>query len=168
MHTKQKTHGHTITASMVEVMGPDGPHLVFRSCTSQDIDEFAKLLPDIAQSGEAFSTEFTAFCRENCPTGAEIRRILARKMAASDIAKIHDKLPDVNVRLRHEAWDNIANDTYKNAVIDLTDAIKKEFPKQINMTTIYTCKQKADETTDAFIERVTEVLTKYSGVQKPH
>ncbi|MEQ2178705.1 hypothetical protein GOODEAATRI_016833 [Goodea atripinnis] len=34
------------------------------------------------------------------------------------------------------------------------------------MTTIYTCKQKADETTDAFIERVTEVVTKYSGVQK--
>ncbi|MEQ2265690.1 hypothetical protein XENORESO_011089 [Xenotaenia resolanae] len=88
-------------------------------------------------------------------------------MAAADIAKIHDKLPDVNIRLRHEVWDNIANDTYKNAVIDLTDAIKKEFPKKINMTTIYTCKQKADETTDAFIERVAEVVTKYSGVQKP-
>ncbi|MEQ2276246.1 hypothetical protein XENORESO_016357 [Xenotaenia resolanae] len=115
MHTRQKTHGHTITAPMVEVMGPDGPHVVFRSCTSQDIDEFAKSLPDIAQSGEVFSTEFTAFCREYRPTGAEIRRILARKMAASDIAKIHDKLPNVNVRLRHEAWDNIANDTYKNA-----------------------------------------------------
>ncbi|MEQ2305078.1 hypothetical protein AMECASPLE_033865 [Ameca splendens] len=88
-------------------------------------------------------------------------------MAASDIPKIHDKLPDANVRLRHEAWDNIANDNYKNAVIVLTDAIKKEFPKKINMTIIYTCKQKADETTDAFIERVTEVVTKYSGVQKP-
>ncbi|MEQ2186320.1 hypothetical protein GOODEAATRI_027419 [Goodea atripinnis] len=33
-HTRLKAQEHTLTAPMVEVMGPNGPNLVFRSCTS--------------------------------------------------------------------------------------------------------------------------------------
>ncbi|MEQ2179568.1 hypothetical protein GOODEAATRI_026492 [Goodea atripinnis] len=167
--TRQKglAQGHSLTAPMVEVMGPNGPNLVFRSCTSHDIEECAKLLPDLSQSGDVFSTNFSDFCKEYRPTGAEIRRILTRKITASDIAKIHNKLPVANLRLKHEDWDHVSNMEYRNAVDVLAVAIKKEFPRKINMTNIYACKQKGDEDTNDFITRVIEAVTKYSGIETP-
>ncbi|MEQ2163127.1 hypothetical protein GOODEAATRI_027027 [Goodea atripinnis] len=44
-------------------MGPNGPNLVIQSCTSHDIEEYAKLLPDLSQNAVdalvvAIKTEF--------------------------------------------------------------------------------------------------------------
>ncbi|MEQ2161462.1 hypothetical protein GOODEAATRI_009849 [Goodea atripinnis] len=148
-------------------MGPNGPNLVFQSCTSHDIEECAQLLPDLSQSGDVFSTNFSDFCKEYRPTGAEIRRILTRKITASDIAKIHNKLPVPNLCLKHEDRDDVPNIEYRNVVDVLAVAIKEEFPRKINMTNIYACKQKGDEDTNDFITRVIEAVTKYSGIETP-
>ncbi|MEQ2190146.1 hypothetical protein GOODEAATRI_032770, partial [Goodea atripinnis] len=118
-------------------------------------------------SGEVFSTSFSDFCKEYRLTGAEIRRILTRKMTASDITKIHNQLPVPNLRLKHKDWDNISNMEYRNAVTVLAVAIKTDFPRKINMTSIYACKQKVDEDINDFITRVIEAVTKYSGIETP-
>ncbi|XP_036001832.1 uncharacterized protein LOC118565518 [Fundulus heteroclitus] len=86
-----------ISDPMVEVMGPDGGNLVFRAWTPQNIEEDAKSLPDPTLCGENFVAAFTDFCKELRPTGAEICRVLARKLTATDLAKIYDKLPGDHV-----------------------------------------------------------------------
>ncbi|MEQ2258843.1 hypothetical protein XENORESO_003093 [Xenotaenia resolanae] len=56
---------------------------------------------------------------------------------------------------------------YRNAVDHQAVAIKEEFPRKINMTNIYACKQKGDEDTNDFITRVIEAVTMYSGIETP-
>ncbi|XP_036006798.1 uncharacterized protein LOC118566991 [Fundulus heteroclitus] len=152
---------------MVEVMGPNRRDLVFRAWTPQDIEENAKSLPDPTLCGEKFATAFTDFGKELHPTGAEIRRVLARKLRATELAKIHNKLPEMGLRVLNPDWDHADNQGFVNAVNGLAEEIKKTFPTKINMTSIYTCKRKADESTDDFIERVIECVTRHSGQAKP-
>ena len=112
---------------MIEVMGPDGPDLVFRSWSNQDVEEVTKHLPDLLQSGTVFAYQLAIFCREFCPTRVDLRRILAKKVKPTDLAKIHSVLPEPNHRLRHIEWNNGDNDEYKAAVTSLTDKCRTEF-----------------------------------------
>ena len=95
---------------MVEVMGPDGPDLVFRSWSNQDIEEATKHLPDLLQSGTVFAYQLAIFCRVFCPTGVELRLDLFCQNLSIDLAKIHSVLPYPNLRLRHIDRNNGDND----------------------------------------------------------
>jgi len=84
---------------MVEVSGPTGPILVHRAWSAADVQDAALTLPDPTHSGKKFAEQFFTFCKEFHPTGAEIRRLLARKLKAADLQKVAASIPRLEMRL---------------------------------------------------------------------
>ncbi len=78
-----KEENMSITAPMIEVSGPDGPMMVFRPWTVNDMKEAMAHLPSPEKAGDRFSTELVTFCKEFSPTVHELRRLLAVKLGAS-------------------------------------------------------------------------------------
>ncbi|XP_037544397.1 protein Hook homolog 2 [Nematolebias whitei] len=73
---------------MVEVMGTDGPALVYTQWTHDDVKNAADLLPSPEEDGVKFVTKSQDFYREMRSTVAEICRILAKKIKACDLAEL--------------------------------------------------------------------------------
>jgi len=80
-------------APMVEVARPEGPQLVFRAWTDEDVCAAGSHLPNPADPGTNFAEELQMFCRDFRPTGAELRRLLAMKAKPSDLQRVMAKLP---------------------------------------------------------------------------
>ncbi|XP_055370658.1 uncharacterized protein LOC129605132 isoform X2 [Betta splendens] len=156
-----------ISLPMVEVAGPEGSMLVHRPWTSADIADFAQNLPDITVSGKTFGANLLAFCQEYRPTGAEIRRILAKRLAPCEYQKLARQLPDVTLALKHKDWTNNLNDGFVTAVRTLVAHLETAFPDKVCMIKVTTCKQQPEESVDDFVHRLTTTYNTHGGVHPP-
>ncbi|XP_055363072.1 uncharacterized protein LOC129603843 [Betta splendens] len=156
-----------ISLPMVEVAGPEGSMLVHRPWTSADIADFAQNLPDITVSGKTFGANLLAFCQEYRPTGAEIRRILAKRLAPCEYQKLARQLPDVTLALKHKDWTNNLNDGFVTAVRTLVAHLETAFPDKVCMIKVTTCKQQPEESVDDFVHRLTTAYNTHGGVHPP-
>ena len=152
---------------MVGVAGPTGPLLVYRPWTETDIMEASQCLPDQENSGPRFAEELRDFCAQFRPTGVELRHILAKKFKPTDLCKIEASLPQLDLRPTNSERGHKDNVQYEAAIQRLCQAITTQFPTKINMSHIYTCKQKPGEGTDDFVHRILEEANKHSGHQRP-
>lgn len=124
---------------MVEVAGPQGPMLVFRSWTATDVMEAARHLPEPAASGTKFAEQFVFFCREFRPTMSELKRLLITKMKPLYWQKMAGKFPATDVRCGNIDWDHNENNDYKNAVQMLATEFTAAFPHKIDVSKINAC-----------------------------
>ncbi len=104
-----KEENVSIMAPMIEVSGPDGPMMVFRPWTVNDIKEAMAHLPSPEEAGDKFSTELVTFCKEFSPTVHELRRLLAVKLAASSWHKVSGRLQREDCRRKHSEWEHRHN-----------------------------------------------------------
>ncbi len=95
-----KEENVSIMAPMIEVSGPDGPMMVFRPWTVNDMKEAMAHLPSPEEAGDRFSTELVTFCKEFSPTVHELRRLLAVKLGVSSWHKVSGRLQREDCRRR--------------------------------------------------------------------
>ncbi|CAK6970983.1 uncharacterized protein LOC124478066 isoform X1 [Scomber scombrus] len=112
---------------MVQVMGTDGPALVFRPWTDEDMKQAMSHLPDHRLSGTLFAQELMNFCKEFYPTMSELRRLLTMKMGSTDFAMIKEKTMGEE-RVVNPNWDDAGNAAYRFKIVELSDVIKIKFP----------------------------------------
>ncbi|XP_059415289.1 uncharacterized protein LOC132151098 [Carassius carassius] len=99
-----KKENVSITAPLIEVLGPDGPVMVFRPWTMIDMKEAMAHLPSPYEAGDKFSTELVTFCQEFSPTVHELRRLLAVKLGATSWHKVSGELQKEDCRREHCEW----------------------------------------------------------------
>ncbi|XP_029951345.1 uncharacterized protein LOC115391316 [Salarias fasciatus] len=157
----------TVTAPMVEVAGADGPILVYRPWSPEEVQLHGKQLPDPVDNGQKFGLEFSAFCQEYRPTGAEIRKILALKLKPCDLAKIRDSIPADEARLKDPDWAHVANAGFRNSITVLTASINTAFPHRTDLAALRSLKQGPQELVEDFLHRAEEVFNRHSGLQRP-
>ncbi|KAE8278216.1 hypothetical protein D5F01_LYC23706 [Larimichthys crocea] len=171
MQTRQQvSKTDTPTAStfpIVEVAGPDGPILVHRPWTAADVREAAEHLPDPRNSGMKFIEQFLNFCKEFRPTGVEIRRILAKRRGPGDLLKISQRNSRPELKIVHVDWAHAKNMEYRDALLELGDALRKAFPPKVDMSKIASCKQKPEEQVDDYVSRLTAIFNEHSGLEQP-
>ncbi|KAE8301171.1 hypothetical protein D5F01_LYC01338 [Larimichthys crocea] len=158
----QASKTDTLTAStfpMVEVAGPDGPILVHRPRTAADVREAAEHLPDPRNSGMKFIEQFLNFCQEFRPTGVEIRRILAKRLGPGDLLKISQRIPRPELKIVHVDWAHAKNMEYRDALLELGDALRKAFPPKVDMSKIASCKRKPEEQVNDYVSRLTAIFS---------
>ncbi|XP_041835308.1 uncharacterized protein LOC121635935 [Melanotaenia boesemani] len=166
-NTAEDEDTEVFSAPMVEVSGPTGPILVYRPWSPSEIMEHAKNLPDPTEDGEKASEEWRAFCREHRPTGLELRKILAKMLTASDLAKIRPHLPPDDTGLKNPNWDDEPNRPYREAITTLCDGIKTVFPNRGSLAALRNLIQGPDERMEAFLHRCETVFTRHSGLERP-
>ncbi|XP_027132638.1 uncharacterized protein LOC113745309 [Larimichthys crocea] len=166
----QASKTDTLTAStfpMVEVAGPDGPILVYRPRTAADVREAAEHLPDPRNSGMKFIEQFLNFCQEFRPTGVEIRRILAKRLGPGDLLKISQRIPRPELKIVHVDWAHAKNMEYRDALLELGDALRKAFPPKVDMSKIASCKRKPEEQVNDYVSRLTAIFSEHNGLEQP-
>ncbi|XP_041849783.1 uncharacterized protein LOC121645412 [Melanotaenia boesemani] len=166
-NTAEDEDTEVFSAPMVEVSGPTGPILVYRPWSPSEIMEHAKNLPDPTEDGEKASEEWRAFCREHRPTGLELRKILAKMLTASDLAKIRPHLPPDDTGLKNPNWDDEPNRPYREAITTLCDGIKTVFPNRGSLAALRNLIQGPDERMETFLHRCETVFTRHSGLERP-
>ncbi len=119
-----KEENESIMAPMIEVSGPDGPMMVFRPWTVNDMKEAMAHLPSPEEAGNRFSTELVTFCKEFSPTVHELRRLLAVKLGASSWHKVSGRLQREDCRREHSDWEHRHNLEYRTAVEELAGGIR--------------------------------------------
>lgn len=146
-----------------KIAGPDRPILVHRLWTKDDIDKAASHLQDPKTSGNRFVPVFQAFRQEFKSTVPEI------KMSATDYQKISSKLAG-DQRCVHPVYNHQDNATYRRALQDLMDEIKKQFPDKIDIGKITVCRQKPNEPVEDYLTRLTatfdQTLAAHEGCGK--
>lgn len=158
----------TLTLPMVEVAGPQGPLLVFRSWTTTDVMEASRHLPDPAASGQKFAEQLLIFCQEFRPTMTELKRLLISKMKTMEWQKIANKFPQNDLRCMNIDWRHNDNNEYRNAVQTLATEFTTVFPHRIDMSRINSCKQKENETPEEYLCRLTDIFNIHSGIEQPN
>ena len=151
---------------MLEAAGHEGPTLVYRPWTENEMREAVKHLPPITASGDRFFLDFECFCREFRPSFPEIKRLLILQLGAAKFAKIQEACLG-RERLAHLNWNNDANMAYRNAMTALGQAIAHAFPAKIDMTKVTDCTQGADESTSEYMERLLKVFNEHCGIPEP-
>ncbi len=155
------------TAPMVEVAGPDGSVMVYRPWTVTDMKEAMAHLPSPDDAGDRFSDELTTFCEEFSPTTQELRRLLAVKLGATNWHKVSSQMPTTERRREHGTWLHEANEPYRSAVKDLTQAMKAAFPARVDTAKINGCCQVREESVRDYHARLFEIFRKHSGMAEP-
>lgn len=158
---------------MIEVAGASGMMLVFRPWSDHDMDEAIESLPYIVGNRKDFAAELEELCMTFCPTGAEIRCIIKRKLKAADAAKLTGSLPKAEVRITKVPSDGgtstdaaeVSKKYY--AVTKLCRAIINEFPTKPNLTHLHAVKQKPTEAAENFLYRLEEAFESYTGLTQP-
>lgn len=138
--------------------------MVYRPWGEAELLSASLNLPHPVQDSNKFHAEFLTFCEEFRPSGQEIRRLLVAKLKPTELAKISSFLPSPD--LRPEFLEKEKNTAYNNAVKSLAEEIQKNFPAKVNMSVVFKCKQEANESTDAFIQRLTELFDRHSGLKQ--
>lgn len=122
---------------MGKTAAPDGPSV-------DDIDKVTSHLPDPKTSGKKFVPVFQAFCHEFKPTMPEIKHLLGTVMSTKDfISK--------DQRCVHPVYDHLDDAPYRQALQDLLDEIKKQFPDKTNMSKITARRQRPDEPVEDYL-----------------
>lgn len=148
-------------------MGPQGePCHVFRPWTEADLAGNLAFLPPFEANGEKFAEAIEAFCKEFSPTFAELRCLLPQKMGAVAYVKIREKLVGDD-RMVKPSWTDPENRHYKLAVEYLANHIRAQFPRKCDTSKVTMCKQLKGETIDKYLDRLTEVFNKFSGITPP-
>lgn len=80
---------------MVEIAGSRGPMLVFQPWSGRDIEEAVERLPTVTGNGREFTAELEDFCMTFRPTVSEIRRVIKKKLKASDASTLRP-YPNLN------------------------------------------------------------------------
>lgn len=143
--TRTTAADSALTTAMIEEAGHEGLTLVFRSWTVDDMQAYAKQLPDIAWGvGGVSSTAVSAFCKEVLPSGPEMRKTLALHMGPTNFEKIKDKI-NGDFHPKHPVFENATNTPYSEALEKLCEDIKRTFPCKVNTAKIRACKQQKDE-----------------------
>lgn len=155
-----------LQAPMVQVVGPEGPIVVFRPWTDQDLKASSSHLPPITAGGEKYVIDLLSFCQQFSPTISELRRVLAHTMSASDYAKISDKLTSDRRQVNPD-WDHVHNAAYRDDINTLCAAIKEKFPLKVDMTKITGCRQQDGEDPDVYLHRLTTVFNLHGGIKPP-
>ncbi len=148
------------TAPMVEVAGPDGSVMVYRPWTVTDMKEAMAHLPSPDNAGDRFSDELTTFCEEFSPTTQELRRLLAMKLGATNWHKVSSQMPTTERRRVHGTWLHEANEQYRLAVTDLTQAMKAAFQARVDTAKINGCCQVREESVRDYHARLFEIFRK--------
>ncbi len=152
------------TAPIVEEAGPDGSVMVYRPWTVTDMKEAMAHLPSPDDAGDRFSDELTTFCEEFSPTTQELRRLLAVKLGATNWHKVSSQMPTTERRRVHGTWLHEANEQYRSAVTDLTQAMKAAFPARVDTAKINGCCQVREESVRDYHARLFEIFGKHSGM----
>ncbi len=155
------------TAPMVEVAGPDGSVMVYRPWTVTDMKEAMAHLPSPDDAGDRFSDELTTFCEEFSPTTQELKRLLAVKLGATNWHKVSSQMPTTERPRVHGTWLHEANEQYRSAVTDLTQAMKAAFPARVDTAKINGCCQVREESVRDYHARLFEIFRKHSGMAEP-
>lgn len=155
------------TTPMVEVAGPDGSVMVYRPWTVTDMKEKMAHLPSPDDAGDRFSDELTTFCEEFSPTTQELKRLLAVKLGATNWHKVSSQMPTTERRRVHGTWLHEANEQYRSAVTDLTQAMKAAFPARVDTAKINRCCQVREESVRDYYARLFETFRKHSGMAEP-
>ncbi len=155
------------TMPMVEVAGPDGSVMVYRPWTVTDMKEAMAHLPSPDDAGDRFSDELTTFCEEFSPTTQELKRLLAVKLGATNWHKVSSQMPTTERRRVHGTWLHEANEQYRSAVTDLTQAMKAAFPARVDTEKINGCCQVREESVRDYYARLFETFRKHSGMAEP-
>lgn len=159
-----------VTLPMIEVPGGQGTALVFRPFTNSQWDEVVSGLPAILGNGAEFAEELADICLSYKPTGAEICRLLRRKLKVADYAKLKEVLPKPDLQPRLETGDDGTpgvDSDYKAVILSLAKGIEQQFPSRANLDKIQACRQRVREPADDFLSRFDEVFGKYSGLTRP-
>ncbi len=119
-----KEENVSIMAPMIEVSGPDGPMMVFRPWTVNDMKEAMAHLLSPEEADDRFSTELVIFCKEFSTTVHELRRLLAVKLGASSWHKVSGRLQREDCRTEHSDWEHRHNLEYRTAVEELAGGIR--------------------------------------------
>uniref|UniRef100_A0A9J8CJW6 ribonuclease H n=1 Tax=Cyprinus carpio carpio TaxID=630221 RepID=A0A9J8CJW6_CYPCA len=162
-----KEENVSITASMIDGSGPDGPMMVFRPWTVNDMKEAMAHLPSPDEAGDKCSAELVTFCQEFSPTMHELRRLLAVKLGASSWHKVSGKLQREDCRREHSDWEHRANAEYRKAVTELAGAIKIAFPARVDTAKIGNCCQTREEPVQDYYHRLYQIFIKHSGLTEP-
>ncbi len=162
-----KEENVSIMAPMIEVSGPDGPMMVFRPWTVNDMKEAMAHLPSPEEAGDRFSTELVTFCKEFSPTVHELRRLLAVKLGASSWQKVSGRLQREDCRREHSDWEHRHNLEYRTAVEELAGGIRTSFPARVDTSKIGNCFQSREESVQDYYHHLYEVFNKHSGLDEP-
>ncbi len=152
---------------MVEVGGTwrIGDDLQTMDCDRHE--EAMAHLPSPDDAGDRFSDELTTFCEEFSPTTQELRRLLAVKLGATNWHKVSSQMPTTERRRVHGTWLHEANEQYRSAVTDLTQAMKAAFPARVDTAKINGCCQVREESVRDYHARLFEIFRKHSGMAEP-
>lgn len=152
---------------MLEVSGPDGPVIVFLPWTLAEMKQAMEHLPSPEEASDKFAEELGIFCREFSPTMYELKKMMALKLGPMNWYKEKGLLRRPDCRKEHRDWDNRANGEYREAVLELAEAVRTAFPVRIGITKINDCMQERGETVHAFYHRLTELFNKHGGIPEP-
>ncbi|KAE8284676.1 hypothetical protein D5F01_LYC18016 [Larimichthys crocea] len=56
---------------------------------------------------------------------------------------------------------------YRDALLELGDALRKAFPPKVDMSKIASCKRKPEEQVDDYVSRLTASSNEHSGLEQP-
>lgn len=147
---------------VTQVMGQQGqPCHVFCPWTEADLLGNLTFFLPLQPSGEKFAVAIEAFCKKFSPTFPELHHLLPQKMWAVECGK---KLVGDH-RMVKPVWDEPDNRIYQLA--DLVDHIWVQFPRKCDTSKVATCKQMRGEAVDNYLNRLTAVFNKFSGIAPP-
>lgn len=156
-----------LSLPIVEVSGPTGPILVFRTWTTDDITAAAQHLPDPTASGQKFAEQFSIFCTEFRPTMTELKRLLVTTMKPVDLQHVTRRFLVNDLRVCNIDWNRADNAPYRDAVPALGVVFRDQFPTKVDMSKITSCRQQEGESTEEYLHHLTELFNIHSGLEQP-
>ena len=152
---------------MIQVAGPRGPSLVHRAWTSTDIQNARGELPPLSAGGLKMAEGLYIFCKEWQPTENELKRLLLKYLGAANFTKIKNAFGNDDRRPKEADWEEAGNYPYLQLLDDLVKRLTENFPVQIDMTKITTCKQGQRESVEDYYTRLHGVYVLHNGSIEP-
>lgn len=90
------------------------------------------------------------------------------KMGLMNWYKVKGRLQRDDCQREHYDWDHRDNADYRDAVVELAEAIRAAFPVRIEVAKINQCLQEKGEAVRAYYYRLYEVFNKHSGMTEPN
>ncbi|KAE8278833.1 hypothetical protein D5F01_LYC22410 [Larimichthys crocea] len=86
-----------------------------------------------------------------------------RDLGQETCFKISQRIPRPELKIVHVDWAHAKNMEYRDALLELGDALRKVFPPKVDMSKIASCKQKPEEQVNDYVSRLTAILTNIVG-----